>query len=92
MIAAGGQRDGQAHAPDAVAGRDVEDLPVDRDRLRMMIAQDRRGEAILSALVLLDAGVEIEPGDLAVAIDTLVRTGRTSDARAIALQTILFMP
>ncbi|MEL6584317.1 MAG: hypothetical protein AAFQ36_10840 [Pseudomonadota bacterium] len=62
---------------------------VERKRMRDLIAVDKRGEAILNALLMLDAGAEIDPGDLAIALDALVLTGRSEDARRIAIETLL---
>lgn len=64
----------------------------ERDTLRDMIRTNRRGEAILNALRILDAGVEIEPGDFGIALDILIRSDRREDAQSIALQTLLFKP
>jgi hypothetical protein len=61
-------------------------------RMQTMITQDRRGEAILTALAILDAGEEIEPNDFAVALDILVKSDQRETAKRIALQTILSRP
>ncbi|MBB5516194.1 hypothetical protein FHS89_002220 [Rubricella aquisinus] len=58
-------------------------------RLEDLLRINRNGEAVLSALDLLGAGVEVDPGDLRAALRTLRGLGLEEDARRIAVQTIL---
>ena len=59
------------------------------EELQDLVVRQRTGAAILRALRLLDAGTEIDPGDFAVALQTLRATGREADARQIMVETVL---
>lgn len=59
--------------------------------LRRGLAAGRTGEAILGALALLDAGTEIDAGDLTAALRLLVQAGQEEAARRIAVETLLLL-
>jgi hypothetical protein len=58
-------------------------------RLEDWLRINRNGEAILTALGMLGAGIEVDAGDLRIALRTLRALGLEEDARRIAVQTIL---
>ncbi|MEM8740939.1 MAG: hypothetical protein AAGE13_05520 [Pseudomonadota bacterium] len=57
--------------------------------LALILQDSRRGEALLIALRLLDAGPQIDPGDLTEALVVLRWLGLERCARRIAAQTLL---
>ncbi len=64
------------------------DTPLYR-RLAELLAQGRRGEALMLALRLLDAGTGIDPGTLAACLRLIAEAGQAETARRIAVETLL---
>ncbi len=74
----------------ALAGLNT-DTPADdrEERLAAMLAGGRQGQAILSALDLVQAGPNVDPPALRAAVLTMRLAGQTASARKIALQSLL---
>jgi hypothetical protein len=85
MVATGGDLERAA-----LAGLTLDTPGDEREaRLAAMLDEGRQGEAILTALGLLEDGEETDPVSLRAALFTLRRSGKEDAAREIALQTLI---
>jgi hypothetical protein len=85
MVATGGELERAA-----LAGLTLDTPGDEREaRLAAVLDEGRQGEAILTALGLLEDGEETDPVSLRAALFTLRRSGQEDAAREIALQTLI---